>query len=184
MKEIGSMGMLRATANSFTSMVMFTKAIGGMIRPMATAPINMLMGRSMKASGRTTCSMVKAKNLGLTVQYMKDIMKMVRNMELAIIHGTMGRITTEIGAKTKSADLVLTHGLMDASTLASGKKITWKVLAYILGQTVENIKAGTETTKRVAMEYIPGQMDANTTENGPKANNTVLECTKCPQKPK
>ena len=72
---------------------------------------------------------------------------------------------------------------MDASSKASGKKITWMVLAYILGQTVESIKAGTKTTKRVDMEFIAGQMDANTAVNGSKANSTVLECTKFPQMP-
>ena len=54
MKEVGSLGMLRATANSFTSMVMFTKAIGGMIRPTASASTSMSMVSALKAIGRTT----------------------------------------------------------------------------------------------------------------------------------
>ena len=137
----------------------------------------------MKVRGRTTCSMAKAKRLGLTSHHMKDFILKGRNMELANTHGMMGRSTTENGTKTKSPDLVPTNGLMDASSKASGKKITWRVLAHILGWTVENIKAGTKTTKRVAMEFIAGQMDANTTVNGSKADSTVLECTKCPQMP-
>ena len=74
MKEIGRLGELRAKENSFTSMVMCTKVNGGMTKPKATVPIIMRMGQSTKACGKTTCSTVKVKKHGLTVQNMMEIM--------------------------------------------------------------------------------------------------------------
>ena len=123
-KDIGSLEMLRARESSFMLMVTFTKVNGTVTRPTAMALIIMSMAQSTKACGSKTCSTVKAWRHGLTVQNMKETMKMGRNMEWANMSGMMGRSTSENGSITKSPDLVLIHGLMGAPTKVSGTLIT------------------------------------------------------------
>ena len=101
MKEIGYLGEPRAKANSYTLMVTFTKVNGARTGPMATVSIIMSMGRSTRACGGTTCSMVKANKHTPTEHIIMEIMSQDRNMELEGLSGTMGRPTSENGAKTK-----------------------------------------------------------------------------------
>ena len=101
MKEIGYLGEHRAKANSHTLVVTCMRVNGARTEPMATVFIIMSMGRSTRARGGTTFSMVEANKHTPTERNIMEIMSQERNMELAGLSGAMGQLTSENGRKTK-----------------------------------------------------------------------------------
>jgi len=55
----------------------------------------------------------------------------------------------------------------------SGKAITWKVWASILGMMEENMKENIRMIKNMAMEFINGQMAEYIQATGTKESNMV-----------
>ena len=91
-------------------MEIFMKVNGQTTEQMAMDYTNMLMGLSMKETGKMIYSMATVLKHGMTVLGMKECMLLEENMELGLI-----------------------NGMMDHNILENGMKIKYVALAYILG---------------------------------------------------
>ena len=96
----------------FMPTVTSTTACGSTTKLTATASIAISMAPNMKATGLKTSNTVRAWRPGLTEPNMMACMFMVRSMELAVL-----------------------HGLMEARTMGSLRRIIYRGRALIIGLT-------------------------------------------------
>lgn len=127
------------------------------------------------------CSMVEVLKLGPINQDMRATMLMAASTVSAVISGTMAANTLVIGAKTKSAVLVSTHGSMADAMKANGLKIIWRVWASTFGMMAASIKVNTKTIRSTGLAFIHGLMAAATRDTGTEANSMVLALTSSPK---
>merc|ERR1712196_149374 len=97
----------------------------------------------MKVNGRMINNMGKAKNLGLMVLFMKDIMKKVKNTDMESLNLEMDPNMKEISYITISMEKVSMNG-----------------------QTVKNMMVITNMIKNTAMVFLNGMMEEDMKEIG------------------
>ncbi len=85
--------------------------------------------------------------------------------------GMMEASTMEIGLKTKSKVLELTHGWTAENIKENGLITTWTVLVFTPGKTAENMKESTKMTKNTDSESTSGQMAVSIGVIGQGGNN-------------
>ena len=76
----------------------------------------------MKDSGWMTCKKVLERRHGRIAQYTKASTVKVISMGVECMCGVMAQHMMENGSQVRFMDKELTHGLMDASTLANGRR--------------------------------------------------------------
>jgi len=94
-----------------------------MIKRMAKAHINTLMGRFILASGLKINKMEKVKKLGLTTLNMMGCIKMVRKKERVVFCSQTVAFTTDNFTITRFQGKVSTYGLMEKFIKEIGKRI-------------------------------------------------------------
>ncbi len=130
------------------------------------------MGQSMKAIGRMTCSMGKARRPGQMVRGMKVITSKGKSMEEEPTFGLMVVFTKVSGWITRLRVTESTSGLMVDNTLELGRQIICMEKGSTLGKTAGNTKASTSMTRSMAMVCTSGQMAVGMRATGSMASST------------
>jgi hypothetical protein len=99
--------------------------------------------------------MVKELIIMQMAQFMKEIGKIIKFMELALIHGKMERYIQGNGKKEICMDKV-----------------------YLAGLMAEDMKVNINRIKKMGSGFILGKMEGNMLDNGKTVNNMVKEYIK------
>lgn len=106
-----------------------------MIKPTVMELIPTPMDLSIKEDGKMTSSMVKVLKNGLTVHPTKGTTLMERNTALVSLFGAM-EVPTQVNSSTTiSMAKVFTNGMMEESSMESGRTTKWRDTVPSLGQT-------------------------------------------------
>jgi hypothetical protein len=87
-------------------------------------------------------------------------------MDKALIHGKMVPSTQVNGTKIESMVKVNTPGMMEGSTMETGKTTTWMDTESTLGKTAVSTRGSTKRTRSTAMVFTLGPMVENMTASG------------------
>ena len=103
-------------------MVIFTREVGSMTKPMAMEHIDMLMGLLMLETGSRISNMEEESKTGLMVQSTKVFIKMERSTEMASLLSRMAAFIRASLSIMKFVELANTFGLMAKCTRVNGIK--------------------------------------------------------------
>ena len=170
-KESGLMVLQMEKEGSGTLMEILMKVFGRTTKLTVMVFTSMLMELAILDFGKMTFRMEEVKKLGLTVQNLKVITSMVKNMARALIIGLMAQVSVEAGLKIRLMVTVSTIGQMVEGSKVLGKTTICTAQVSTHGQMEENMKVIMLTTKSMVKESTIGQMDEYTTVSGLMANN-------------
>lgn len=95
---------------------------------------------------------------------MREIGRMINNMDLDMNHGLMVPIIKETISKAKNKVKVNTAGSMDKHMMENGLIIISMAMVYINGKMEEDMKANGTIILCMDKEYIHGKMVGNMME--------------------
>ena len=121
------------------------------------------------------CNMVRVKRLGRIKVIMRAATKTEPKMAKGSIGMPMAQCMKVTGSRIKFRDMELIHGQIIRLFKVSGLIIICMDKVCSSGQTAENMKVNTKTTKSMGLEYILGPMGDNMPANGKMANSMVKE---------
>ena len=154
-------------------MVMFMRASGKMTKHTVKAHTGILMGLSIKVSGRKISSMERAQRHGLMVLVIKETTLKAKRTESASLSGQMDPRMMVILLITTSMAAEYISGLTTENTRASGRTTRCTERVFSLGLTVVSTTETTTMTRKRAREYSRGQTAGNTMETGLTENSTA-----------
>lgn len=111
----------------------------------------------MRDIGLITCRADKECNHGLTAASTKASTSRGKSMEKVFIIGLMAATILENGTKITFTDMGNITGVMGANTRVNGATIRCMGLAFILGMTVEATKVNTITIRSTDLANIAGR---------------------------
>jgi len=129
------------TVDSFTKMVMCMRENGKMTRLMDEEFIFIMMGQSMKESGRMICSTARVQKYGKMLRSILGRTKMERKMDLVHLSGSMVAILSDNLSIMIFQVRVYTPGLMDDAMKDNGSKTKCMVKVLSPGLTADAILA-------------------------------------------
>ena len=122
-------------------MVIFTREVGSMTKPMAMEHIDMLMGLLMLETGPRISNMEEESKTGLMVQSTKVFIKMERSTEMASLLSRMAAFIRASLSIMKFVALANTFGLMAKCTRVNGIKTECMELERLFGGMETSTKA-------------------------------------------
>lgn len=120
MKDIGNVIMHKEKVSFYMLMEINMKEIGIMIKLMNREFILMSTGLNIRENGRTAYKMALELKLGKKVSYMKDLIKLEKNMAKANTYGWINQNIKENGLKTVLMERVFINGLMEEYMKGNG----------------------------------------------------------------
>ena len=174
-KDIGKMIKPMEKEDLFTQMEISMTDTGKMIKPTDSVVTLILMEQSIKDIGKMISNMVRVKNNGQTVLNTLEATSTERKMVSVNsfgqinLHMMVNLLITIFTAKES------TDGQTEENTSETGLIIKFMVKVSSHGLIDVNMRESTMMIRSRVMEFLPGQMEGNTMDNGSMESKKVSE---------
>lgn len=153
---------------------MSTKACGTITRAMDTESMSMSKALGTKVNGRMISNMEKELKLGMKDQDMKVVILMEERKVMVSTGGLMDPSTKETGLTTRSTDWESIYGKTGGSITVNGKIMIWKAMVFTSGLMEGDLRDNIMTIRKKVMVFITGLMVENMKVGGTRESNMVL----------
>ena len=175
MKGIGWMIKLKEKENYIMLMVIYMKGNGKTTWLLDMGLIFIQEEQNMRESGKMISKTVRELKFGQRELVMKESTWTEKRLEKEHLNLQMGLSTKANFTIMRLAGLESISGKTGKYIKVSGSLIRWMEKALLYGLMVKNMMDSIWTTKSTAMEYLNGETEKSTKENGSMENSMGKE---------